>query len=85
MTINEANAVTTAYKEKSLKWNLNNSEILLGKMTRNEYCISIITYVDEINFKHGVNFYPLNGENKNLEIKIDGRWILFNNYTPYLT
>ena len=68
-------------EKKPFLWNIENSEILLGKMTRNEYCSSIITYIDEIQFKHGVNFYNYNCTD-NLEIKIDGNWIPFQDYKP---
>ena len=66
---------------KPFQWNFDNAEALLGKMTRNEYCSSIIIYIDEIQFRHGVSFYKYNCTD-NLEIKIDGNWIPFQDYKP---
>ena len=68
-------------EESPFEWNLDKAEVLLGKMTRNEYCSSIITYIDEIQFRHGLDFYKYNCTDK-IEIKIDGNWIPFQDYKP---
>lgn len=68
-------------EESPFQWSYDKAEVLLGKMTRNEYCSSIITYIDEIQFRHGLDFYKYNCTDK-IEIKIDGNWIPFQDYKP---
>ena len=69
-------------EKKPFLWNIENSEILLGKVVKYVEGIYLITKVRQKYFGTNHHEFYFVDFPKDLQIKIDNKWILFKDYRP---
>lgn len=68
--------------EKPFKWNLDNAEILLGKIVKWEGELCTIVDITTVRFRTAKYSFYLDTKCSDLQIKIGNKWILFKDYNP---